>query len=419
MPQVARQLSKKNKIMIHTGENHHIHSLLTLSDKTEVVNLAADIQNKIKVQKEKNINKRKEMDALNAQLFDQESKTEDQQNLVYRLKSQISELRLTEIHLSVQVENETRKNKQLYNEQSHLEEEMKKLVERFERESELVNAKIHKVEEEAQNNEALKLKLVDENAVLNEKLISVQEKEDITLLRKEEVMKDLQISKSHLESKLEHMSKLRTEIREMKEKIETLKETSQVNADMYSKQLEDYTKRFQQEHEESHSLQSKKDEIGKSLEDWKQVEAIYMNAKNSKIEANRRKCNELTDEAISLQNDTNYLEEQVSILTQQVDNVNNEYVIVETTLVTEINQLETEIADIMRKLQQDEEQLQATRPVMDNAEIGYDKEKATYEEVKKQTAELKRKKMYLEASIKDIKQNKQKLSKPKVRTLKF
>ncbi|XP_041121140.1 golgin subfamily A member 6-like protein 1 [Polyodon spathula] len=134
---------------------------------------------------------------------------------------------------------------------------------------------------------------------------------------------------------------------------------------------------------------------------------------NTNIELNKNKCAELIDEYTSLQLDNIKMNEETEILQKAIHETEKRYTIMEESLTADFTNMMSEVKLIKENLLQKEKQLAISYGVLQQVEAENEAEHFNYEELKKQTTELKSRKNNLELSIDQLKADTKYILKPK------
>ncbi|MGH0165970.1 UNVERIFIED_CONTAM: hypothetical protein FKN15_050264 [Acipenser sinensis] len=371
--------------------------------KKKLESNVAETEGQIQNQKAENAKKIKELRFAGAELFDKEEEISEKQKCIQRLQKSIDQLKATSVQRRSQLAQEQKMGEQQTNQNENLDEELTALTEGFKIESQALCDKIVQVDEEMRQVE--EINLVHQQMILSqtENFQAVRAREDVVLAFHMDDTKLLEASEHALEEKLENVAKLKMEIKEIDEEKKRLEESNEINMEMHRRKLDELKEQLVKEQKKRLLFEVKQEDLSNELERWKHAHTEYIEEINTNIELNKNKCAELIDEHTSLQLDNIKMNEETENLQKAIHKTEKRYTIMEESLTADISNIVSEVKLIKENLLQKEKQLVISHKVLQQVEAENEAERCNYEEIKKQTTELKSRKNNLELSIDQLK----------------
>ncbi|XP_015205989.2 coiled-coil domain-containing protein 175 [Lepisosteus oculatus] len=364
----------------------------------------AETENNVQRQKGDNAKKRRQVDVITSELLDMEEKISEHKNCIKKLEKSISRLKDSALQHKKQYDEELNRAKELVSQKVCLAKELTELTERFQKEAQSLRDDIFKIDKEMEYSREVNAKHLQALTSLTESFQAARKREDFCMAVHLNVSKQLEDSKRKLEERIESIAKFKIEIREMEDEMKKLKESNEINSERWHRTSGELQEQLKKEKRNRLLLQAEKDNLGNKLAEKHKAYVDEVREMNLVIDLNKKKYAELKNEKKSLKG-CDSVDEEIRCLSETLSKAQEAYKDMEKSLNTAVLQISGEAESLEESQQKKREQLKMSISTLQKAEAEFDTEHLNYQELKKQTAELKSKKNILESSILELRED--------------
>ncbi|KAL2099269.1 hypothetical protein ACEWY4_005749 [Coilia grayii] len=356
--------------------------------------------NSIQQQKMSNGQTRRQLDALTSELHQREDREADLRNTINQIEMTKIRLMSTEKNLKHKLAEEMNNSNELEKKRVFHETELAELKEAFRKKEQSLQQSISEAEKEIQQFQVMTAIHLASIARLTERFNIQRKLEDDTMAEHTAMARRLQWTKLKLEERIASIAKYKMEIKEMEEEMIRLQETTEVNNELFQKNLEEMEVQLVKEKKTRAACGDERENLCQSLEDLKVSHKEHMRQVIEATEQTKERSRELREEEKKLQDHVN-MSLLIERLREMVADTQEATKEMEISFISEIEELEEEAEALTQNRLELEELLKAEEVVLSGVEGEFDIDQARHQTLTKETTDLKYKKMQLELCIQD------------------
>uniref|UniRef100_UPI0037E7641A coiled-coil domain-containing protein 175 n=1 Tax=Semicossyphus pulcher TaxID=241346 RepID=UPI0037E7641A len=367
---------------------------------------------KIKHQKQAMRRCRKELDRVNDNKVESNSRLGELKIDMAKLESNLRRLTESRCQCEKQLEGETQKHQELSHQREMLKKQLCELRDTFSIAVKCLKEEIDTVQGKTEEGRASRLHHQNSLAQINE-IFKRQSKEE-NEVRAEHLHVTLQLerSKLQLEERITSIVKHSKEINEMDKQIRELLEADTINKQMFERNQEEIGGNVDTEKKNISHFQEERKQLMKFLEEAKRMQEEHMQKMTTDISSTRRRYEGLRQEEAALQQ-RQPKSVDANLLLSHTDQCEVEYRQKETKYHQEIEQCTAETETIMRSNKEKQREVEEKEEMLKEVEAKWNEEHSRHQRLKKLTSELRRKKNELELSVEGLKEKTSSLLQPK------
>ncbi|CAH1790807.1 unnamed protein product [Owenia fusiformis] len=383
-------------------------------EKKRLKKAVHDTTIKTQEQREMNLTKKKELNTIQEQLTESESKLDAVRKNIRRYETSRSRLENQERALVAQLNRELKQNVDLRNKGLDIKKETALNQAEFDQKRSELEQNLLELDENIAKEDKKEVDMENQKIELKDDLVYAldQKKED---KRKVDELNDiLQEAKEALAKKAEDCARMQEDTAAMEEQILSLDETHKVVVTQLNKQIEECREHLNKERKERMDLQLDRDDVQKEIDDYRQENQKYFNDMTKKINDNKARHDQLSRESNHLSRTIRKDDETITTLQRELSAARKNFNRMEKTLEDRISLLESEIAAMEKDIEKKQGYLETKTPIFESLEQKYEERTQDFEKMKKDIVVLKNKRMGLEESTKRTKKSIEKLSNPQL-----
>ncbi|KAG8561112.1 hypothetical protein GDO81_015251 [Engystomops pustulosus] len=357
---------------------------------------------KTEVQDARNAEKKIYLSKRKSVLFDVEEKMNMEKENISSIKGKMLLLQASHGRLTNKLDIQKKQSLETSNKIDILELRMANKKENFYNQSKSLEGEISKLDEQKDAAEMLHESLTKQHKDLKQKYEAASEEEDRQHAMKRDMATILEKSRSALEEKQELLAKLKMELSEMECDAEKLLESTRIATGQLAAHVEEFKENLANERQKRMSIQVKKDEVTKEMELWKLSEEAFITEMKKRIHNGQNRKTFLTNEGSRLQREIENWDKEIYSINEEQEKASQEYSSQVQSLKDQIKNLQEKIKISISSLENEQEKLSETIPIMNGAEDTYNKEHNNYEDLKKKASAMKSQQKSLEGSITKI-----------------
>nr|XP_033807954.1 myosin-9-like isoform X1 [Geotrypetes seraphini] len=353
--------------------------------KEEIENLNEEngkLEMNIEIQSKQNLEKQEYINELTAMYSDIESKVNSEEKRVFQTMDKLEQLRATYTELIDLLNDQKETHELLTAKKQDLEFQLVVLEENFNNLKMIQEEKITEITDELTEVENINKNLTNKNTSLNEIYQSVRDEEEKKVEVKLNATTQLEEIITNINKNYELLLKLEEELEELEKELERIKTINLVKIASYERELEEQRGNLDKEKTKRILLQNKRGDLERQSGFWKMAEKRITHEMNGKIEAARRKYNELKNGYISIHEEFLHLDASIELINNEYSKVEEEFKAKEYYLMNEIKLLEEQLIVSKVALIHDENILKEKLPVLQDLKNTFDKETENHEEMK-------------------------------------
>ncbi|XP_072545069.1 coiled-coil domain-containing protein 175 isoform X1 [Salminus brasiliensis] len=405
------QTTKEKITQVETAKSHLTQNMIQERKRfaemkemlqTEISGITSTIQE----QKKMNAETRRELDGVTEELTDMEEKLRENIEHISQLETNISRLRLKHME---QLEDEIRKSEELDRQKEFHEKELQEERDAFPQKIQSLQEKTAAVENQLEEGRQVNSVLLESISKFSASFRAQRKREDDALAEQRSVFTQLERSKHRLEEHIASIAKYMLEVKEMEEEIKQLHEVRIVNTELFQKNLEERQRQLAKEKKIREALEVERDELCQSLKTLKEHHEQRVRELSSDITLMKKKYSDLQEEEKKLVTMRSLIDQ----LSSRVAEAEEECRQMEMNYCDEIQQLTMEAESNTKARLDQEEALQVQEPLLKEVEAQLDVDLSRHETLRVQTTEMKTRKIHLELSIRQMKEQIAELLQPK------
>ncbi|XP_063039673.1 rho-associated protein kinase 1 [Engraulis encrasicolus] len=357
-------------------------------------------QQSIQQQKQANFQTRRQHDALTTELHQREDREADLRSAINQIEMSKTRLVSTRKILKAKLEENLEKKKDLDRTRVLHEKELAKIKETFRKKQEALLQSIAETEKETELCEGLHGIQIASINRLTERFNIQRKLEDDTTAEHNAMSRRLQWSKLKLEERIASIAKYKIEIKEMEEAMRQLKDTTEVNSELFVKNLKEMELQLVREKKARASCEDEKEKLAQDVEDLKVAHQESMRQVRQDTQKTEERSQQLREEVKSFQAHE-YMTSLIDRLKKMVSDTEEAMKDLELSTMSDIKEFEEESALLTQERLELEELLKAEEVVLAGVEGEFDIDQSRHQALTKDTTDQKYKKMQLELTIQD------------------
>nr|XP_033807955.1 paramyosin-like isoform X2 [Geotrypetes seraphini] len=307
--------------------------------KEEIENLNEEngkLEMNIEIQSKQNLEKQEYINELTAMYSDIESKVNSEEKRVFQTMDKLEQLRATYTELIDLLNDQKETHELLTAKKQDLEFQLVVLEENFNNLKMIQEEKITEITDELTEVENINKNLTNKNTSLNEIYQSVRDEEEKKVEVKLNATTQLEEIITNINKNYELLLKLEEELEELEKELERIKTINLVKIASYERELEEQRGNLDKEKTKRILLQNKRGDLERQSGFWKMAEKRITHEMNGKIEAARRKYNELKNG----EKNTVELKEQREAVLEQMQKQSDDFMALEKDIYEANRKLE-------------------------------------------------------------------------------
>ncbi|XP_070578236.1 coiled-coil domain-containing protein 175-like isoform X2 [Ptychodera flava] len=381
-------------------------------EKKRLKQAVHDTTKKTKKQKESNINKKKELDAIKEDVTDSETKLHTIRKSIRRFETSRNRLEQQEKQLTRQLEIEHEENEELKKKGIEIRQEREKLEEGYASKKEILTKRMEHLKTDMEKATFSYDYLYEKQQSLRLEIRESVEARSYDASKVKELNDMLQGMKEELLTKAEDMARMKQENDDMEKQIDLLEENHEASLAMLNKQITDYREALTKERKERFELQEKRDAALKELEDFRSALARYMKDMNTRLADDKQKHADLTAENAQLTKDLRTDDVRLKELDKELKEASNKFHAMEKSLTGVVTRLEEDITYMEKELAEKKQIIEDKTPNYNQFETQFDEKTTEFDSMKKNIVKLKNKRGGLSDETRRKKQDIDRISKP-------
>ncbi|XP_073247948.1 uncharacterized protein [Porites lutea] len=384
-------------------------------EKEKLKQSVADTQKKAEEQRKTNIEKRKEIDKLQEELVDSESILDSKRKVIRKFETSRNRLEAQEVQLNRQLLKEIKDNSNLTQEGMKIVKEHNEMTEGLEAKKRALLAQLEMLQTNLKEAEEQEKQLSFEKKSLQKDLetaIELQEQDAGVVRQHERILKR---AKESLHRQNEECARIRSENMEMEDEMGQLEEIHKATVDVFTKEIEASKTSLSSERKDRQTLQSKRDNVTKEVNEFKSDYGRYMATMSKKVTEGKAEHARLTEYGTQLQKDLKNDELDIIEKQKQLKKAKQDYTTLQKQLKTQLKILQESIEKLEKERGKKKDIIEDKTPVFKDLEAQFKERTQEFETTKKSIVDLKNKKASLETSVERAQRDVDKLAEPQTR----
>ncbi|KAM7441727.1 hypothetical protein ABFA07_009266 [Porites harrisoni] len=394
--------------LVHEREEAHL-------EKEKLTQSVADTQKKAEEQRKTNIEKRKEIDKLQEELVDSESILDSKRKVIRKFETSRNRLEAQEVQLNRHLLKEIKDNANLTQEGMKIVKEHNEMTEGLEAKKQALLAQLQMLQTNLKEAEEQEKQLSFEKKSLQKDLetaIELQEQDAGVVRQHERILKR---AKESLHRQNEECARIRSENMEMEEEMGQLEEIHKATVDVFTKEIEASKTSLSSERKDRQTLQTKRDNVTKEVNEFKSDYGRYMATMSKKVTEGKAEHARLTEYGTQLQKDLKNDELDIIEKQKQLKKAKQDYTTLQKQLKTQLKILQESIEKLEKERGKKKDIIEDKTPVFKDLEAQFKEQTEEFETTKKSIVDLKNKKASLETSVQRAQRDVDKLAEPQTR----
>ncbi|KAL1257608.1 hypothetical protein QQF64_010852 [Cirrhinus molitorella] len=372
----------------------------------------AEIVLKIKEQRKINAETRKELDIITSELQDKEETITQCEKHISQLVKNIASMMASKTMCKEWFHVEKSQKDELDRQKESHEHELLELAEAFEQKVQALQEQMVEVENEIKEEQKVKSALSEPLAKLSDIFSTQRKKEDDMIAEQHSLSKRLEENKLSRDEDVISIAKCKFEMKNMKEEMRQLHDANIINADMFTKTLEELENQLAKQNTSRAAVEAEREKIRQSRKTLKVEHEEYVSKINAAIGRTEKRYGELLEEKKKLQ-DHILLNSVIKDLTEELANTEEKGKQMEMNYQAEIQQLTSDAESITQAHKEKEQELKDQESILEMVESQFDIEHLKHQTLKNQITELETQRKHLELGIEEVTKQTAALVQPK------